>query len=324
MKRYLKTILKFCVTAALFVYIILSNDFLQVWEFFIQISLSTWVIVLFLLVFGVIIATVRLSLFFKNLSFYTLMHIRLLSVAYGFILPGQAAEEGVKAYLLGKEGKDYGQSGAAVMLDKLVGVIAVLLLGLVGVLCTRALGLGILVVFIVACILLIALALSINISVLYTKASKLILWLSKKMKKLRKLFAFVLGVLDNWRTFAKNKRLLVFNIVYGLLYQLSILLTGALLTHDLGAGFILMDWLWIHAVITIVLILPLSLGGLGVREVSMIGLLGLVGVAPEQALAVSFGFLALMLLQAIVGIGMEVGMTLRRTKTYDNRDSEGE
>jgi len=96
-----------------------------------------------------------------------------------------------------------------------------------------------------------------------------------------------------------------------LVFQLLCVVIGVLFTFGVGAGFYFVDWLWIHAIIAIALILPITLGGMGVREAGMIGFLGLVGVSSEQALAVSFGFLTLYLVQAIVGVGLEAGKVLR-------------
>jgi len=108
--------------------------------------------------------------------------------------------------------------------------------------------------------------------------------------------------------------LLFKNFILCLLFQLPISLNGALFTNDVGVGFFFFDWLWIHAVLTLALMLPLSLGGMGIREFGLIGLLGLIGIGSEQALAVSFGFLTLQIIQALTGLGTIFVVSLQKAK----------
>ena len=51
------------------------------------------------------------------------------------------------------------------------------------------------------------------------------------------------------------------------------------------------DWCWIVAILSLALFLPISIGGIGVREASLVGTLGLFGVTTERALAFSFTLL---------------------------------
>jgi len=314
MKIFIKLIIKLCITSIVFGYILLTNDLPLVFQYFFKIPPVIWFSLFLILIFEVIVSTVRLSLFFNNVKILKLFYVRLISVAYGFILPGQLAVEGVKIYLIGKENKKYSQPGSAIILDKLIGLIVILFLGITGLLITHSLGFKITVIFFIIFVFLIFLVFLLNIPFLYNNINKFLFFLSQKLKVLSSFFEFLLKLAENWQVYTKNKKLLVKNLIYGLIYQLLICLTGAFLTYSLGVGFIFFDWLWIHAVLTIVLLLPISLGGLGIREASFIGLLALIGINSEQALAVSFGFLVLVLVQALAGIGLEIGKVFVKGK----------
>jgi glycosyltransferase 2 family protein len=70
-----------------------------------------------------------------------------------------------------------------------------------------------------------------------------------------------------------------------------------------------MDLGWIRAVLDLVLILPVSIAGLGVRDASLVTMLGHLGVASAAALAFSFVLLARTLFVALLG-GLVEGLRL--------------
>jgi hypothetical protein len=315
--------LKLCVTIALLGYILWVNDIILVLDSFIGISPIIWMSVLILYVFCVLISVLRLSVLLQGIRFRTLLYVRLVSGAYEFVLPGQLAVEGMRAYLLGKEEKEYSQPGAAVLVDKVVSIIALLLLSMVGLIATEIVGWRFTIVFCIVGVTLVTILFLLNVNFVKRSIHSVLMLLSRKIRILNKVISFVLQVIEHWQTYIKNKRLLVRSFIYGILFHLLCSFVGVLFTHGVGVGFNTFEWLWFHAVLTIALILPVTIGGMGVREAGMIGLLGLIGIVPEQALAVSFGFLALHLLQAIVGIGLEVSVTLRGSKANTDNKDEG-
>jgi len=298
-------------------YVIITNDLRMAFVYFSQIPLVVWLVVFLLTCVAVSIGVVRTKLFLVNHSFMTLLRVRLISTAYSFILPGQMAAEGVRAYLLGKEDNNYGQSSAAVGLDKLIGVISLLVLGVVGLIVTRSLEWSIVITLTVFLVGLLSVILVLNITPVYTKIHGVLAFLSKKTGKIGKGFAFALRIAESWQGYVNNKRLLLKNFAYGLFFQFFVAIICMLLTYGVGAGFYFFDWLWIHAMLTFVLLLPVSLGGMGIREGSLVGLLGFIGVEAEQALAVSFGFLAVQLAQAAAGFGFEIWATLQKRKSHE-------
>lgn len=69
---------------------------------------------------------------------------------------------------------------------------------------------------------------------------------------------------------------------------------------------------WFRAVLTLLLMLPISLGGFGVRELSFVGLLQPLGVAPAAAIGFSVLLLARNALVALIGGAIELDRVLRR------------
>lgn len=315
MKNAIKTVLKICITLTLLGYILIKNDLSLVFEYMQKISPYVWFFIFFLLFFQVVISAMRLSIFFTDQRFSRLLYIRLISIAYGFVLPGQLAAEGLKAYLLGKEDKNYTRAGAAVILEKLIGFIVITFIGLIGLLITRNLRSEIIIFYIVICIVLFLILIIINIQFFNKKISSLFLSLSEKSVKLKKVFVFLLNLIENWQTFLNNKQILIKSFIYCIMYQFVVIAIYSILSYGVGIGFIFFDWWWISALLTIAVMLPVSFGGMGIREAGIIGLLGIIGVDSEQSLAVSIGILIILFVQVIAGFGFGLFMPSHLIKT---------
>jgi hypothetical protein len=58
--------------------------------------------------------------------------------------------------------------------------------------------------------------------------------------------------------------------------------------------------------VSVATILPLSLGGIGIREGAFVGVLGFLGIGSELALALSFTILGLQLFGALIGAAIDL------------------
>jgi glycosyltransferase 2 family protein len=74
-----------------------------------------------------------------------------------------------------------------------------------------------------------------------------------------------------------------------------------MLASKIGIELRVADWLWVFAVVSLAVLLPLSLGGIGIREGAFVGVLGFLGVAAELALALSLTIFAFQILVASAG-----------------------
>jgi len=110
-----------------------------------------------------------------------------------------------------------------------------------------------------------------------------------------------------------------------------IVLAGALMNAMLTAAVILSfalavnveltlsSALWIRAALQVMLLLPITLAGIGVREVSLVGLGALVGIPSTAAIAWSFTILAGTIVVAAVGGLIEANAATRKVEGYIQR-----
>jgi hypothetical protein len=101
--------------------------------------------------------------------------------------------------------------------------------------------------------------------------------------------------------------------VFGVLFQLLGVGVYLLLANNLGIEIATAHWMWMAGVAAIAVLLPLSVGGIGLREGTLVAMLAQFGIPGESSLALSLGIFAMVLLVASVGWIADV--TDRQPKT---------
>lgn len=103
------------------------------------------------------------------------------------------------------------------------------------------------------------------------------------------------------RVFSANPARLLLAVALGILVQVVIVANCWVVAAGLGIDLPLATWAVVIGMMSLVLMLPISVGGIGLRDVTLVGLLGNCGVAADAALAMSLGLLALQLIMAAAG-----------------------
>jgi uncharacterized membrane protein YbhN (UPF0104 family) len=74
-----------------------------------------------------------------------------------------------------------------------------------------------------------------------------------------------------------------------------------ILAKAIGINISYYDWCWVFGVISIVVLLPVTIGGVGLREGGFVLLLGYFGVQNDKALALSLSIFGLQITGALIG-----------------------
>ena len=113
----------------------------------------------------------------------------------------------------------------------------------------------------------------------------------------------IIDLLQETRSFIRERRVLLISLVWSVIYQLAIATVFYLLYLGLAreaiasfAPFIL----WVP-VINLISILPFSIGGLGLREWSFVFFFSPLGVMTSELVALSLTYFIFMLIQSIFG-----------------------
>ena len=264
---------------------------LQFWE---------WFALLLFQLAGMWLAAWKWRLLLPDRSTWLLFRLNLVAAFYSLIAPGQLAVEAAKAYVLGRGRHDAEAVAASVILDKLTGMTALFLVGLAG-LCLTTVKDFTAVVQLFALLLAASLAamLSLRLPQAVRIAYAAVDGLAVRLPAVAGWMNRVKLLIDSWCELLQRPKVLFMSVMAGVAVQGVHVITVAAIAQQCGVNLPIAEWAWILGAISVATLLPISIGGAGVREGSFVGILAIFSVGKEDALAISF---------AVFGLQMALGM----------------
>jgi uncharacterized protein (TIRG00374 family) len=300
--QILKLSLKVVISAGLIAWLLSRTDLGSLAGNLLMFSPAALVLLLALDVFFMLATAAKWKLLLPEHPFARLLTVSLVGRAYYVLLPGQLAAEAMKVYYLGNGREDLDRVAASVAIDKLTSVLALFLLGGLGVLWTRA---GVPLAVVVALPLFFGLGaaglFALRSQRVYHASRHVLGWLRDRGRPLGKVFALLLTFVDAWRAYSMRPRLLALAIAVGGVTQAFGVAVFLVPAWQFGLDIGYWDLAWVIAVVSVVVLIPVSVGGLGVREGSLVGLLGLFGISSDKALSLSLSILLLQIFDAMIG-----------------------
>lgn len=233
-------------------------------------------------------------------SYPTTVRYSFLGQFSALFLPGQISGDVVRTVAMAQHGQEPAQSLLSVALDKLSFLFAIALFALIGSLASPVL-LGLPGLVLGAC----ALCTAAFAGVLSLARFRNFLLIERSIP--------ATGALPGWLVTPLQRFLPVLAIpalpyhvialVIGYACSLQALNTlgSLILARAMGIVIHPLDWAAVNAVVALVQVLPISIGGLGVREGTFVWLLGLYGVSQIQAAAYSLMTFALVAMLISLG-----------------------
>lgn len=306
-KNLVKLLVKVLITSALLFWFLYRTDIDSVVATISQMSLLVFAGANAIHFVALLFGSAKWKVIIPEFKYIKLFKLYIIGSYYSLILLGQVSGEVAKAYILGKENKQVGKIASSVIIDKITGLVGLFLLSLIGILCTTVIKNQMLVIgFSVGMITCIVLLFAIRIKFIYNLSLGIFAFIEKKIPKFGKLTSSLISLMESWREFTFRSWAVVLSLLMGIIYQIFPVIIFSLLGYQFGIVLSFFDWCWIIGFISIVLLLPVSIAGLGVREGTLIGLLGWLGFAPEKALALSFSILGVQIIGAALGAFFEI------------------
>jgi uncharacterized membrane protein YbhN (UPF0104 family) len=217
-----------------------------------------------------IVSAIRLNYYFReigiNLSLKENLILYYIGMFYNLFLPGGIGGDGYKAYILNKKYKTkYKKLISALLFDRISGLVALLFLG------------GVLFLFSdfkILSLMIIAGVGSVSIYFIFY-------FISKKLNKF--LFYF------------KQTTIL------GLIVQILQLISALFIIYALG-NMPIIDVLVLFLISSIVAVLPITIGGVGVRELTFLYGFNYLGMSADSGVAFSFLFFIITMLSSLIGV----------------------
>ena len=271
LKRLLKTLLKFAVTAVALYFVIRKIEVKEVISLYRQSNLLFIFLALIFFALSKLVSAYRLNIYFRAIDIHlkekTNIKLYLLGMFYNLFLPGGIGGDGYKVYLLQKQ---Y-QSGTkkligAVLSDRISGMVALIVLALSG------------------CSILNPDSLNITNSTLNLQHYLPLLSLSLVPLAFLAYYFFIKYVYPYFL------RINLVTFGYGFIVQLLQIVCAWFLLLALGEHDNHLSYLVIFLVSSAVAVLPISIGGVGVRELTFLYGSQLLNVDMTVAVGLSFLF----------------------------------
>lgn len=274
---------------------------------------------------NLLIKSIKWRLLLPHYSLLKLIKLNFISQFYAIFSAGFIVGEAAKVYIMGKGKEEAGLIAMSVIMDKITGIIGLIIVALFGVFFSPAmtskkmiwLFAGMIFLFLVVIFLM-------RLKVIYDCLAKVLTRLKNRTVKAKKHVELFLKLLDAWQFYSRKIRLIFTSVFLGIIFQLVLAAVYFTLGKGLGVYVPFFDWCWILGILTAVVVIPVTIGGLGLREASLVGLLGYFMIAQEKALALSFSIFGVQLILAMIGAIFEVKrfglfdrMNVRR-KSHEN------
>lgn len=236
-----------------------------------------------------------------NERFFSLVKINFISVFLGILLPSVTGSDAVRIYMIEKRNKQkIGAGGASVVIERLMGFYLLSLLGVIGALVARNhdVSSNILYAALITNIFIIFLFLFMSNKYLYSKLTNYLL----KIKRGKKIIGYITSTYSAINSFPLKKVILL-TVPLILLFQLSNIFCGYLIFKAFAIDLSFFYHLAFFPLISIILIIPVSISGFGLREGGFVYFYGLLGVDSNISFFVSLlYYLILTIIPAFIGM----------------------
>jgi hypothetical protein len=223
-----------------------------------------------------------------------LARINVESHFWATVVPGGVAADGYRILALNRRGTDAHRAAASVMLERALGMVALL------VLCGPALGFG--AKWLSTKIVLSLGALAVILFLVLASSAVAALWAPVRRGRLQwlpaKLRNGCAGMEDAFSEYRGKPTRLVRALCFALAYHALFLAAYALVGHAMGVHLSLGRWFIAVPLASLAATLPLNAWGIGLREGAVVLILVALGVSPGKAGAVSI---------AVVGLQLALG-----------------
>jgi len=306
-KRILFLLAKIVFTIGLMLLVLTKIDFHKIWYSLKNVHLSLYVLAGSLSIGRIILSVVRWYILLKSkgfyVNFYTLVKYMYMSTFYSLFLPSVIGGDVIRTIVIKKDVENRGEAIGSVLVERFMGLFSLsfisffaLLFGL------QYIKNNFIIIFIIG-VLVLFIGLYV---VLFNK--KILNFLLRLLIKIglsrfeHKIESFFIILYD----YGQNKVLLLQVFLLSLLYQIIGIIVVYILGLAISMNVAFYYYIIFVPLIWMIMLLPISFSGFGIREGAFIGFFAEVHVNSEMALLLSVLFFSQMILVGLVGGGFNL------------------
>jgi uncharacterized protein (TIRG00374 family) len=298
----LKLVFKTIISLGLVILLLINVDLSQIWQ---RLQALSYLFVIFALAYYTFcqwLSCLRWQIILKSNDHLVPMRTLLSSYFGGMFLntflPGTLGGDIYRVYRVARKTQDMELAFVSVFLERVTGLFALLALALLSIpLAFRLVGRWDIILLVIICTAMLS-------GVVFLIASpRLLIWAEPWLEKLRigglaKRAAKLQILLIK---FARHRNALAWSMGLSLVFQLLTVFYYYMIAQHLKIPISYFNLLVFSAIVTAITLLPISLGGLGVKEALLAYLFNRVGLTIEQAISLSLTVTALAWLLSLPG-----------------------
>ena len=217
------------------------------------------------------------------ISWWTLFSIYNIGAFWGLFLPSSLSTDVVRGYYLSKNIRDMEMSAASVVVDRMMGLFSLLFLCLVSVaFYSSKLQSSIVTHVVISSLFFLALAIGVHLEAVPDLLERTVSFFNSHSlgKKL-------IGMHRAFLKFKKYPGILICSFFFSLVLQLIRVVTIYITARAFDIDADIVTFFIVVPITVIIIMIPISVGGLGVREGAFVSLFGLMGISVNQSFLIS-------------------------------------
>ena len=220
-----------------------------------------------------------------NISLFRLVIINSIGSFWGLFLPSSVGTDVVRGYYLTKSNSEKSISVSSVFVDRILSMFSILLFGVIFILIS-----GDLISKFNIRIYIIPLSICIVILFYFFQKEKTATFIKEKFKsaKYKKFFDLISKLHFSILEYKKYPKALILSFFFSLLVQVTRVMIYYFVTMAFNISVPIIYFFIFIPIIMLVLMVPITIGGFGVREGTFITFFSLAGMSINQAVTISF------------------------------------
>ncbi len=228
-----------------------------------------------------------LSSFKKKIGIFVLTKQYFIASFFNNILPTALGGDGVRVFLLAECGISRSESVSFILVERLIGFFSYILIAFFATFFISIPSrVGVLIY---------------SIAAVYTAAVFCIFYFGWRINTGKIRFPLLKKIVTAFILFRDNKKAIVFAFLFSFLFQLTNIFISYLVSAAFGMRIPLLYFLGFLPLIGLVVMIPVSLGGVGLREMAFVYFFSQVGVSQENSLVISLGTYLTLIAGGLVG-----------------------
>jgi len=281
-------LLKIVISGGLLYYFFQVIEFDKIWDIIIRFDYPYLILILILILVRHLISAIRfyyLVSIKKRMNIFLLLKQYFIASMFNVFLPTSSGGDGIRVFMLEEMGLSKTLSTFFILVERAIGFFSLILLSFLASFFTEVPN------EIHFAIILITVIYAFLLGFLFARGSKTKLFRSQRFDQTREVF----------RSLNLNKVVYMQVFSYSIIYQA----VGIFISYIVGQAFdvkiALLPFFVFVPLISLVSMIPISLGGLGLREFSFIYFFSSISVRPEDALIVSLGTYVTLVTGGLIG-----------------------